>query len=170
MAMLKKDERPKKSTQGDAREKGIHGKSFRVRRLRDGMEITVGGPVFFEPLSAALTAEGRSQVAALGETIKGHRNLIEVRGHALEEAAPQDWNYQDAMKLSYDRAAGVAGELIKAGIDPRAVRIVAAGPNEPLVRGAYDPVRAGENRRVEILVRETLLDDYADGPKPVKTD
>lgn len=167
-ALLKKDERSRKVVRGDAREPGLYGKSFRVRRLRDGMEITVGGPVFFDPLSAALTPEGREEVAALGQAIRGHRNLIEVRGHALEESAPQDWRYGDAMKLSYERAAGVAEELIKAGIDPRAVRIVAAGPNEPLTRGVYDPARAGDNRRVEILVREALLDDYTGAARPIR--
>ncbi|HOB76723.1 MAG TPA: flagellar motor protein MotB [Phycisphaerae bacterium] len=160
--------KPGKPARGDTREEGIPGRSFRVRRLRDGMEITAGGPVFFEPLSAALTPQGRREIAALGEILKGHRNMIEVRGHAIEEPRPENWTYQDAMKLSYDRASNVTNELIKAGIDPRAIRIVAAGPNEPLVRGVYDPARTGENRRVEILLRETLLDDYSGAALPVR--
>jgi chemotaxis protein MotB len=159
-ALLKKDV-PRKRAPGETNDKGIAGKSFRVRRLREGMEITAGGPVFFDPFSAVLNAQGREDVAKLGEAIKGHRNMIEIRGHALEEPRPENWTYQDAMKLSYERAAAATNELIRAGIDPRTVRIVAAGPNEPLVRGVYDPVKAGDNRRVEILVREALLDDFA---------
>jgi chemotaxis protein MotB len=161
LALLKKDDKPKRGGNGDTREPGVYGRSFRVRRLRDGMEITAGGPVFFEPLSAALAPGGREQIAMLGGVLKGHRNMIEVRGHALEEPRPENWSYEDAMRLSYDRAANVTAELIKTGIDSRAIRIVAVGPNEPLVRGAYDPARSADNRRVEILVREALMDDYA---------
>jgi len=168
-ALLQKETPPPRKAAGDTREPGIYGRSFRVRRLRDGMEITAGGPVFFEPLSAALTPRGREEIAALGGILKGHRNMIEVRGHALEEPRPAEWTHKDAMKLSYERAANVTNELIKAGIDPLAIRIVAVGPNEPLVRGVYDPARTGDNRRVEILLRETLLDDYDGARLPANT-
>jgi len=152
---------------GDSDEKGARGRSFRVRRLRDGMEITIGGPVMFEPFAAKPTAEGQTQLQQIIEIVKGHRNVVEIRGHAAEEPLPADWTYADMMKLSYARAEFVAEQLIHAGADPRQLRLVAVGANEPIARGVYDQAQRGDNRRVEIIVRESLIDDYV-GQKPAE--
>lgn len=145
---------------GDSSEQGIQGKTFRLRRIRDGMEITIGGPVLFEPFEARLTAEGKESLEKIGEILKGHRNKIEIVGHAAEQPRPADWTYTDAMQLSYDRARFVADELVRRGVDPRTVRLVAVGANEPV---SADGIRSnGENRRVEIVVRESMIDDYRD--------
>lgn len=149
---------------GDSQEKGIHGRSFRVRRIRDGMEITMGGPVMFEPFAARPTTAGEEQLDQVIAIVRGRRNIIEIRGHAAEEPWPADWTYQDMMKLSYARAEYVAQKLIESGTDPRAVRLVAAGANEPVAREVYDANARGDNRRVEIFVRESLIDDYLGQP------
>ena len=151
--------KPKSGTgkRGDSEDEGLHGKSFRVRRLRDGLEMTIGGPVFFEAFNARPTPEGERQLREIMRLVKGHRNIVEIRGHAGEDHWPADWDAQSIMKLSYDRADFVAGVLRSEGVDPRAVRVVAAGANEPLRRGAEAPA---ESRRVEIFVREATLDDY----------
>jgi chemotaxis protein MotB len=145
---------------GNTREEGVAGKSFRLRRIRDGMEIVVGGTVLFEPFATKLTDDGHRSLEKLGEIVKGHRNKVDVIGHAAEQPAPSDWTYRDAMELSYSRAKCVAEELIKRGLDPRTVRIVAVGPNEPMRRDTVNPTGAGDDRRVEIVVRESLIDDY----------
>src|ERR1051326_4231198 len=62
------------ANRGDSDEKGARGRSFRVRRLRDGMEITIGGPVMFEPFAAKPTDEGQTQLKQIIEIVKGHRN------------------------------------------------------------------------------------------------
>lgn len=158
MALANKNGGP--LNKGDSQDKGIHGKSFRVRRLRDGMEITMGGPVMFEPFAAKPTPQGEEQLQQVFAIIKGHRNIVEIRGHAAEEPWPADWTYQDMMKLSYARAEYVAKKLIENGTDPRAVRLMAVGPNEPVAREVYDAAARGDNRRVEVIVRESLIDDY----------
>jgi chemotaxis protein MotB len=145
---------------GDSPEKGMHGKSFRLRRIRDGMEITVGGPLLFEPFSVQLTEEGRTALGEIGDLLRGHRNKVEIRGHAAEEPRPSDWTYDDAMQLSYMRAKHVAEALMLRGADPRAIRLVAVGWNEPVPQQEIGPVDLGQNRRVEIIVRESLIDDY----------
>jgi outer membrane protein OmpA-like peptidoglycan-associated protein len=124
------------------------------------MEVTMGGPVYFEPFAAKLTAEGQKDLDQILQIVKGHRNIIEVRGHAGEEPLPADWTPDDAMKLSYARAEYVAGSLVKNGVDSRAIRIIAVGANEPAAKGVYDPEKRGLNRRVEIIIRESLIDDY----------
>ena len=145
---------------GDADGKGVYGKHFRVTRLRDGLEVSMGGPVFFEPFSIKPTAEGERQLQDLLKTIKGRRNVIEIRGHVGETPWPSDWNYDNVMKLGYDRADYVAHVFRQEGVDPRAIRLVAVGPNEPLKADRLEPVVASENRRVEIIIRESLIDDY----------
>lgn len=160
---LAKKPRPKNG--GDSNEPGLYGSSFRVRKLRDGMEITMGGPVYFEPLSGKLNEQGLQDVQHLAELLKGHRNTIEVRGHAADEPHPSDWTFKDLLDLSHQRANAVADELIRLGVDSRAIRIVAIGPNEPIARGPQDVGSLAMNRRVEVIVRESLIDDYM-GRKP----
>jgi chemotaxis protein MotB len=164
MALMNRDG---KLNRGDSEEKGVHGRSFRVRRIRDGMEITVGGSVMFEPFSVKPTNEGEDALRQVFDIIKGHRNIVEVRGHAGEEPWPADWKYEDALKLSYARAEHVGKRLIERGADPRTIRLVAVGPNEPVSRQAYEAVQRAENRRVEIIVRESLIDDYV-GQSPAR--
>ena len=146
----------------DSSERGLRGRTFRLRRIRDGLEVTMGGSVFFEPLTARPTAEGVESLRELGAIVKGHRNKLEIVGHAGERPIPADWTSVDVMRLSYERAQHVGRELIALGVDPRAIRLVAAGDNEPVRPAAGAPVGGllGENRRVEIIVRESLIDDY----------
>jgi len=154
---------------GDSREEGIYGKNFRLRTIRDGMEITIGGPILFQPFSAKINASAKELLRQFGDALRGHRHKIEVRGHAAEEPKPADWTYHDAMKLSYARAEAVANELILRGVDPRTIRLVAVGANEPVAMGVYDLAKRGTNRRVEIIVRESLIDDYI-GQDPVRNE
>ncbi len=144
---------------GDSSEKGIYGDHFRVRRLSDGMEITMGGPVLFDPFSAEINPDTRQAIQQIGEMLKGHRNMVEVRGHAGDEPKPKDWKFQDAIELSYRRARAVAEELIHLGTNPKTIRLTAIGPNEPLKNEPQGQIIG--NRRVEIIIRESLLDDYS---------
>ncbi len=145
---------------GDVRQAGVQGKSFRLRRIHDGMEITIGGPVLFEPFAARMTEEGREALEGIGGIMKGHRNKVDIVGHAAEQPAPTDWTDGDALQLSYLRARCVADELIARGVDPRAIRVVAAGGNEPVRADSSNPASPGDNRRVEVVVRESMIDDY----------
>lgn len=62
-------------------------------------------------------------------------------------------------------------------VDPRVLRVVAAGANEPVQRKGFEDAQLGDNRRVEIVVRESMMDDYRagetgsarDGLKPTST-
>lgn len=157
---------PKK--RGHSDERGVQGKNLRLRRIRDGAEITIGGPVIFEPFEAKVTEEGKKTLSDLGEVLKGYRNKIEIRGHAAERPRPADWTDQDSLDLSYRRASFVANELILSGIDSRRIVLTAVGANEPVARGVYDPALLANNRRVEIIVRESLIDDYL-GDSPISS-
>ena len=117
--------------------------------------------ITFDRFSATLKPEGAALIAAAAERLRGYNTKIMVRWHATREPLPQDSLYEDARDLSYARAKAVALELERNGV--RRVRItpVAVGDTEPLVRQAYTEDRRAMNRRVEVLVTEDLIDDYA---------
>ena len=146
---------------GDSDEEGIHGKNFRVTNVRDGLEVVVGGRITFDRFSATLKPEGRELIAKAAERLRGYNTKILIRGHATREPLPGDLLYEDARDLSYARARAVALALERNGV--RRIRLVpvAVGDTEPLVRQAYTEQRRVLNRRVEILVTEDLIDDYA---------
>ncbi len=146
---------------GDADEEGIHGKRFRVTNVRDGLEVVVGGRITFDRFSATLKPEGRALIAAAAERLRGYNTKILVRGHATREPLPEDSLYKDARDLSYARARAVALELERNGVRRIRLTPVAVGDTEPLVRQAYTEDRRALNRRVEILVTEDLIEDYA---------
>ena len=146
---------------GDSEEEGIHGKKIRVTNVRNGIEVVVGGRITFERFSATLLPEGRGLLAKTAERLRGYNTKILIRGHATREALPVDSIYEDARDLSYARAKAVAAELEKNGVRRVRMTLVAVDHSEPLVRQAYTDERRAINRRVEILVTEDLVEDYA---------
>lgn len=146
---------------GDSNEEGIHGKKFRVTNVRDGLEVVVGGRITFDRFSASLKPEGRDLIAATAERLRGYNTKILIRGHATKEPLPNDSLYENARDLAYARAKEVASELERNGVRRIRMLLITAGDTEPLVRQAYTEERRAINRRVEILVTEDLIDDYA---------
>jgi len=162
LAKLVELEIPKYSDkEGDSDEEGIHGKRFRVTNVRDGVEVVVGGHITFERFSATLKAEGRELIAKTADRLRGYNTRILVRGHATREALPSDCVYQDKRDLAFARAKAVANELVASGVRGERLVLVAVGDAEPLLRQAYSEERLALNRRVELLVTEELVDDYA---------
>lgn len=148
---------------GDADEEGVHGRKFRVTNVRDGIQVVVGGRVTFNRFSATLKPEARELVARTAERLRGYNSKILIRGHATNEPLPEDSIYLNSRDLSYARAKEVADELERNGIRRVRLIIIAVADAEPLVRQAYTEDRRALNRRVEILVTEDLVDEYA-GP------
>ena len=150
-----------RKNKGDSDEEGIHGKKFRVTNVRDGLEVVIGGRITFERFSSTLKPEGRSLIAKAAQHLRGYNTKIVIRGHTTHEALPEDSLYDDLRDLSYARARAVATELEVNGV--RRVRMIlsALGDTEPLVRQAYTEERRALNRRVELLVTEELIEDYA---------
>lgn len=143
---------------------GITGTQLTIRQIRDGAEITLGGPVAFARFSAELRPESRQIVRELAATLSGRLNKIEVRGHATAEPLPPDSPFRDPMDLSLARARAVADELVAGGVNPRTLRIVGAGSNEPALTQAYTQDRLAVNRRVEVIVRESVVSEFEGFP------
>jgi chemotaxis protein MotB len=145
---------------GDSREEGVDGRKFRVTKIREGLQITVGGQLGFDRFSADLKLDAAALIPSYAEKIRGHTTKIEVRGHATSEPLPPDSPYNDAEDLSYARARAVAAVLVANGVNSRRIRLTACGSTEPLVNQAYTERRRAMNRRVEIIVTESVISDF----------
>lgn len=152
-------------------DEGVTGRNARVRRIREGLEVMMGGPIAFDRFSAQLRPDANELVTAIAERIRGHRNKIEIRGHATTEPLPKDSRYADPTDLSYARARTVMDRMVELGIEPERIRVVAVGPFEPLVHKAYTIERQSDNRRVEVIVQQVNVEkfkpeDYWDEGEP----
>jgi len=146
---------------GDSDEEGIHGKKFRVTNVRDGLEVVIGGKITFERFSATLKQEAKELIAETAQRLRGYNTKILIRGHTTREPLPETSIYDDLRDLSYARARSVARALEENGVRRVRMTIVAVGEMEPLVRQAYTEERRALNRRVEIMVTEDLIEEYA---------
>ncbi|MHC4067494.1 MAG: OmpA/MotB family protein [Planctomycetota bacterium] len=155
---------PNETYQGDADEEGIDGRVHKVTDVRDGIEIVVGGRIAFDRFSAVLKPKAEERITRVAEKIRGKNTKIIVRGHATAEPLPEDSLYPGPMDLSYARARAVADVLTRSGVRGARVRIEANGDREPINSQAYTEERRAVNRRVEIIVTEALLQEYAGKP------
>lgn len=153
-----------KKNYGHSDEPGLDGEYYRVKRVRDGVEMTIGGPIAFARFSAQLEPEAETWLAKLAEELKGKRNKIEIRGHATSEPLPLNSKYRDQIDLGYARARAVRDRLAALGVDPRTMRVSSAGAYEPVVRQNYSDDRRAANRRVEVMVTQALISDYSAEP------
>ena len=163
---------PAKSNTKDPAQKG---KEPKVTKVREGLVIGTGGKINFEPASAVLSDEVKGLIAGLVESakIRGSENILELRGHASAmelAAAEDDAPYGDVWALTHARSMAVYAYLtqpppIGLGLSEDRFRITANGAREPLQNRAYTTAEEAVNRRVEILVSETLVSEMAEPEK-----
>ncbi len=147
--------------EGDSDEISIRAKQVRVTNIREGTHIEIGGRIAFDRFSAVLKPGAEAQIGQLAAKIEGYNTIIEVTGHATLEPLPTDSLYGDAWGLSYARARAVGDALEMHGVRPERLRLIAAGSAAPLEAQAYDEDTLAANRRVEIVVTEALVQEYA---------
>ena len=139
--------------------KSIEGSHMRVKKIREGLVFTIGGPSTFDEESAEVKPAVRDELENLSVMLAGRNNKIVVRGHAalkyLSEAAP----WRDLDDLSYERARSVKDILVEFGLRDDVFRLEAVGTREPVAPRAYGEVEAAENRRVEIILTEQLVEE-----------
>jgi chemotaxis protein MotB len=146
---------------------GMSGRDQRVTTIREGDYIPVGGMVYFQPGSADLNDRAKAQVREFIENeefdIRGTNYIIELRGHASNAETDQLTDGSDLWDLSYRRAKAVMAYMVsdEVGIRPEQVRLQGNADREPLQKQAYTPALRQVNRRVEIMVSENVVRDYA---------
>src|SRR5690606_13041036 len=87
----------------------------------------------------------------------------EIRGHAwgIEDRA----GGIDPLDLSYRRARAVLDYLVReCGVDPAALLAVAAGEHEPAEISRTGVSSDAENRRVQVILTEVLVDEVHPDP------
>jgi chemotaxis protein MotB len=157
---LKQEKQPNRSNTKDP---GQQGREPQVTKVREGMMISTGGRITFEPGSADLTEESKQSLDQLAEVFKGWENIVELRGHAASLEMPEGGNgqFDDLWILSHARAKAVFDYLtVDLGIDSTRFRLTANADREPLDARAADSEDAEKNRRVEVLVSESLKEDF----------
>jgi len=130
----------------------------KVRSIRKGEHATLGGVVDFSEGSAELTEENKRTLQTIAVQVGGKPQKIEIRGHTSTKPLPADSPYKSHWDLSYARCRNVMKFLIKIGVSPQRLRLVAAASNEPKhIRP--DPLLQRENPRVEVFMLDELVQD-----------
>jgi chemotaxis protein MotB len=138
---------------------GLDGNHLRVTRIREGIVFMLGGPTMFDPLSAQVREPARRELRELSVLLAGRQNKIEIVGHAAAKYIPAEAPWRNLDELSYRRAESVKDLLVEFGLDDAVFRIKAVGMREPLRPRAVEPDDAADNRRVEIILTELLVDE-----------
>lgn len=154
-------------THSNTDDEGVTGKNTSVKRIREGLQFTVGGWVTFDPGEVSLKERAKQEIAKIAKLTKGHNNKIDIRGHAagvdMVSAGSAD---ADLWDLSYRRAKSAKDFLVnEQGIREERIRVTACGDKEPLVKKVYKAQEAGGNRRVEIIVTEALVKEFQKSEK-----
>lgn len=149
-------------THSNADDPGVDGREVTVKRIREGLQFTVGGLISFEPGSAEIKPQAKEALVRVANVIRGHNNKVDIRGHTAGADARASGKFDSSWALSFARAQAVMDELTNATnrIDQRRLRLVGCGDTEPLVSRVYDPAQLAINRRVEVIVTEALMQEF----------
>lgn len=141
---------------------GVNGRRTTVQTVREGFKFVVGGLITFEPGSAELKDDAQQQLRHIAAEIRGYNNKLEIRGHATGMDLPPGSPFDNLYDLSYARAMAVRRFMTAPDVAIRTerVRVVACSDTEPIVERRYDPMTQGVNRRVELIVKEALVQDF----------
>ncbi len=137
----------------------VEGAHVRVKKVREGTVFTIGGPAVFDEFSAEVKPAIRDDLKMIATLLDGRNNKIIVRGHAHAKYLPTGSPWRDLTDLSYERARAVMAVLVELGIDDRVFRLEAVGAREPVRPRANDPVDEAQNRRVEVILTEQLVEE-----------
>lgn len=147
-----------KPNSADSRSPAPSGPDPTSSNIAEGQKTVVGTEIVFAPGSAELSGSMRDYIT--GQVIpklRGLRFKIEIRGHAFgreDRAAASDL---DAM--SYQRAKAVKDFLVAQGIPSGQLSVTAVGSAEPKSINVGSTTAMAANRRVQIIMTETIVDD-----------
>ncbi len=137
----------------------IEGVHTRVKKIREGIVFTIGGPSTFDEGSAEVKPAVRIELEKLVVLLAGRNNKIVIRGHAAAKYLSGSSPWQDLDELSYHRARNIKDILMELGLEDRVFRMEAVGTREPVRPRAVEPTEVAENRRVEIILTEQLVEE-----------
>lgn len=140
--------------------RGAEGTDPEVTSIRQGKQASIGGKLQFDPGQFHLNPETTAALDEIALVIRGHRNIAMVKGHtSLDDFGDAGGSPQQKMDLSVRRAQAVADYLTEKGVSPDILRVQGCSTFEPLIQRAYVPDGQRSNRRVEVEVTATLVED-----------
>ena len=131
----------------------------RVMIVRPGSKTSVGSVIYFQEGESELTDEHRAVLREQVLVIQGKPQKIEVRGHTSQRPISSDPSMRDNWDLAYERCRETMDFLVKTmEVNPRRIRISAAGRNEPVHIGT-DEDKLWQNPRVEVYLLDEVVRD-----------
>jgi flagellar motor protein MotB len=150
----------------DRTEKLPEGHEDEVTSIRTSTYATQGGKLTFEKTSADLSADAKEALTEIAGIVRGHRNLIIVKGHTSLDDLPQTATADQKMQLSIRRAQAASEFLVSQGVSPAIIRVEGCSTFEPVVEHQYTAEALQANRRVEVEATATLIEDLDDHSPP----
>jgi chemotaxis protein MotB len=147
------------------KKEGAVGTDEEVTTIRAGKQAVVGGRLLFDPGDAALLPATAKVLDQIAEQIRGHRNIVMIKGHSSLDDLGDNSTPQQKMDLSLRRAQAVADYLTAHGVEPEILRVQGCSTFEPVVQHEYTPAAQDLNRRVEVDVSPTLVEELQQHPK-----
>jgi outer membrane protein OmpA-like peptidoglycan-associated protein len=148
--------------------KGAEGDQAETQVIRVGPQSTVGSRVLFDVGSTELTPESKKILDQIVQLIKGHRNVMFVKGHTSFDDFPEGTDAQQQFDLSMRRAKVVMNYLVEHGVEPATLRPLACSIYEAVSERAYTAEARQNNRRVEVESTTTLVPELQDKPAKAK--
>ena len=140
---------------------GAQGKHTSVKTVREGLVFTIGGSSMFDRESALLKDDVKEELRAIAKLINGRNNRIFVRGHTDSKRLSPSSPFKNLYELGFARAQAVMLFLTQeAGMRPELFRLESGGDNEPIIARARSDGASQVNRRVEIILSESVVEEF----------
>jgi outer membrane protein OmpA-like peptidoglycan-associated protein len=167
--LLKKIEQMKMNGPGEKgktlrESNGAEGTDPEVTSIRPGKQATVGSRLLFSKGDAKLNREALGLLDQIVTEIRGHRNIVLVKGHTSLDDFPEFTAAEQKMDLSLRRAQAVADYLTSKNVSPDIIRVQGCSTFEPVLQRTYTPDAQSLNRRVEVEATATLVEQLQDAP------
>jgi flagellar motor protein MotB len=104
-------------------------------------------------------------VAQLARLIRGHRQIVMIKGHTSLDDFPDTATAEQRMDLSIKRAQAIADMLVSMKVEPEILRVQGCSTFEPVKQREYTTATQSLNRRVEVEVTATLVSELQDRSK-----
>jgi chemotaxis protein MotB len=137
---------------------GTTGRHDLVTTVRTGTQTTIGGVVPFDADSTSISEFADARIKVIANQIRGHTNVFIVKGHTSRD---EEYKLRGSNKdLAYERASAVILKLVEMGVARESLRAESCRDFEPRKEGAYSEVSRADNRRVEVVATEALVNEY----------
>jgi chemotaxis protein MotB len=140
------------------------GTDEEVTSIRPARQSTVGVPVLFDPGSATLRPETMRALDEIAKQIRGHRNIVLIKGHTDLDDLPDNASDQAKMDLSLKRAQAAADYLVRNGVEADVLRVQGCSTFEPVTQRVYTTAGRAANRRVEVEATPNIVEQFDGTP------